>query len=285
MGERKAKRNPNVIMRANLERLLISEAQLLELTGFDRQRVLESTQTTQQQIIIQRTVALVITMIAFVTLASIFLPTLRVVGITFLISLTLGALSFAIEFAEVAILCFCITLGSTIYILYVLTGATLGVIFLCFGLALLCGGCAFFLIKWIGKLWRKAKRSDRKNQIPQVVIELFAEADKCNKAISDIDVFDQLKDAGNPIKLASREAAIAALRMIRNDIVRALKTERILRENPDFHPDHFDIDLNAFQSIQMRDLAQEYAHVFDATMEIALSVQKTMAEFQKPLDS
>jgi len=270
-------------MRANLERLLISEAQLLELTGFDRQKILESIHLTSQQIIIHRSLSLGITAIAFVTLASVFLPSLRIAGIVFLISLTMGALSFAIEFAEVAILCFCAALVSAIYTLYVLANATLSVVLLCFGLAIASGVVAFFLIGWIRKLWQKSKRANPKNQIPQVVIQLFAEVDKCNKAIRDIDIFDQLKDAGNPIKLASREAAIAALRMTRNDIIRALKTERILREHPDFHPDHFDIDLNAFQAIQMRDLAQEYAHVFDTTMQIALDVQKAMTELQNQI--
>ena len=31
----------------------------------------------------------------------------------------------------------------------------------------------------------------------------------------------------------------------------------------------------------MRDLAQEYAHIFDATMQIAIDVQKAMTELQK----
>jgi hypothetical protein len=267
-------------MRANLERLLISEAQLLELTGFDRHRILESIHPTAQQRLIQRSIALGVTAIAFVTLASVFLPTLRIVGIVFLISLTLGALSLAIEFAEVAILCFCVALVSAIYTLYILTSTTLGVILLCLGLAIASGGLAFFLVEWMRTLWQKSRNSDPKNQIPKVVSQLFVEVDKCNKAIRDIDVFDQLRDAGNPIKLASREAAIASLRMTRNDIIRALKTERILREHPDFHPDRFDIDLNAFHAVQMRDLAQEYAHVFDATLQIAIDVQKAMAELQ-----
>ncbi len=267
-------------MRANLERLLISESQLLELTGFDRQKILESIKISSQQITIPRSLALGITVIAFVTLASVFLPALRVAGIVFLISLTMGALSFAIEFVEVAVLCFCVALVSAIYTLYVLANATLSLVLLCLGLAIASGVVAFFLIAWFGKLWQKSKRTNPKNQIPQVVIQLFAEVDKCNKAIRDIDIFDQLKDAGNPIKLASREAAIAALRMTRNDIIRALKTERILREHPDFHPDRFDIDLNAFHAVQMRDLAQEYAHVFDTTLQIAIDVQTAMAELQ-----
>ena len=69
--------------------------------------------------------------------------------------------------------------------------------------------------------------------------------------------------------------------MTRNDIVRALKTERILREHPEFHPDRFDIDLNAFEAIQMGDLAQEYGRIFDTTLQIAIDVQKAMYELQQ----
>ncbi len=272
-------------MKADLERLLISETELWELTGFDRQILLPSPQLTPRQINRQRSLALAIMAIAFVTFASIFLPALRTAGIIFLISLTLGALSFVIEFAEVTVLCAFVALVSAIYMLYVLTGATLGVILLCLGLAIASGGLVFLMtnliIKWTTKQWQKSKNLDHKNRIPPVVMRLFKEVDKCNKIIGDIDIFDQLIDAGNPIKLESREAAIAALRMTRNDIVRALKTERILREHPEFHPDRFDIDLNAFEAIQMGDLAQEYGRIFDTTLQIAIDVQKAMYELQQ----
>jgi hypothetical protein len=272
-------------MKADLERLLISETELRELTGFDRQILLPSPQLTPRQINMQRSLALAIMAIAFVTFASIFLPALRTAGIIFLISLTLGALSFVIEFAEVTVLCAFVALVSAIYMLYVLTGATLGVILLCLGLAIASGSLFFLMInliiKWTTKQWQKSKSLDPKNRIPPVVIRLFKEVDKCNKIIGDIDIFDQLVDAGNPIKLESRESAIAALRMTRNDIVRALKTERILREHPEFHPDRFDIDLNAFEAIQMGDLAQEYGRIFDTTLQIAIDVQKAMYELQQ----
>jgi hypothetical protein len=269
------------IMRADLERLLISEADLLELTGFDRQKIWQSTKLTPQQLTTQKAIALATFAIAFVTFASIFLPALRTAGIIFLISLTLGALGIAIELAEVAVLCFCVAIASAIYSIYVLTSATLGVILLCLGLAIASGGFALLLSTLINRQWKKSKSTHSKNEIPRVIIRLFAEVDKCNKSIGDIDIFDQLQDAGNPIKLESREAAIAALRMTRNDIVRALKTERILREHPEFHPDRFDIDLNAFEAIQMNDRAKEYGRIFDTTLQIAIDVQKAMSELQE----
>ncbi len=272
-------------MKADLERLLISETELRELTGFDRQILLPLTKLTQRQVSMRRSIALVVSAIAFLTFASIFLPALRTAGIIFLISLTLGALSFVIEFAEVTVLCAFVALVSAIYMLYVLTGTTLGVILLCLGLAIVSGGFVFLMTNlianWIAKRSQKSKHLNPKNRIPTVVIRLFKEVDKCNKIIGDIDIFDQLIDAGNSIKLESREAAIAALRMTRNDMVRALKTERILREHPEFHPDRFDIDLTAFESIQMGDVAQEYGRIFDTTLQIAIDVQQTMYELQQ----
>jgi hypothetical protein len=75
-------------MKADLERLLMSEAELLELTGFDRQQLLPSNKLKTDQNNILRAIALGFTAIAFVAFASIFLPALRLAGIIFLISLT-----------------------------------------------------------------------------------------------------------------------------------------------------------------------------------------------------
>ncbi len=279
--DKSAKSDRNATMKADLERLLISEVELLELTGFDRQQFRQAHQFTPRQIKIQKAIALATTAIAFVTFTSIFLPALQLVGIIFLISLTLGALGLAIELAEVAVLCFVVTLASAFYAIYLLAGTTLGVILLCLGLAIASGGFALLLTKLTHQQWQKSKVANSKNVIPPVVMRLFREVDKCNKTIRDIDVFDQLKNAGNPIKLESRDSAIAALRMTRNDITRALKTERILRENPDFHPDRFDIDLNAFEAMQMQERAKEYGRIFDTTLQIAIDVQKAMSELQE----
>jgi len=270
-----------VTMRSDLEQLLLSEEELIELTGYERLKVLPSNQLTSKQIAWQRAIAIAIVIIAFVTFASIFLPSLRVAGSIFLISLTLSAVSIALEIAEVAMLFLLAALASFIYSIYVLIGATLGIILLCVGLAIASGGIAFILIKIFTTQWRNYRNPEAKSGISPTILRLFKEVDKCNKVIRDINIFDQLQDAGNAIKLESRESAIAAIRITRNDIVRALKTERILRENPDFHPDRFNIDLNAFEAIQMNDRAQEYGRIFDTTMQIAIDVQKAMAELHQ----
>ena len=46
-----------------------------------------------------------------------------------------------------------------------------------------------------------------------------------------VNLADQLVEAGNPIKLNDRGTVIDALRITRAGLVRALKTEKILREN------------------------------------------------------
>ncbi len=269
------------MMRTDLERLLISEAELLELTGFDRQQILQLAKLTPKQINSQRAIAIVVSAISFISFASIFLPSLRTVGIVFLVGLTLGMLSLAIELVEVTVLFLCVALGAAIYSLYILAGAPLGIVLLCLGLAFVSGVLTLLLTKLTIQQWQKSKNQQRQQSVPPVILRLFVEVDKCNKTIRDIDVFDQLQDAGNPIKLESRESVVAALRMTRNDIVRALKTERILREHPNFHPDRFDIDLNAFEAIQINNRAKEYGRIFDTTLQIAIDVQKAMSELQE----
>ncbi|MDX2254403.1 MAG: hypothetical protein NW214_02705 [Pseudanabaenaceae cyanobacterium bins.39] len=269
-------------MRADLERLVIDDKQLLDLTGFDRQKLLLVDRLPSRYIKLQRLLTFSITIITFITFASVFVPALRFSGTIFLISLTLGALSLSIEFAEVSVICFVVAIASTFYSLYMLTGTTLGVILLCLGLAIGIGGCTFWLVGFLLHHRHKSKVQLPQNQIPKLVLRLFKEVDKYNKTIHEIDVFDQLQDAGNAIKLESREAAIAVLRMTRNDIVRAFKTERILRDNPDFHPDHFEIDLNAFATMQVNERAKEYAKIFDTSLQIAIDVQAAMADLQTP---
>jgi len=267
-------------MRSDLERLLIAEAELQQITGFDRHQFQQPAEARLKQVKLQWSIACGSSAIAFITFASIFLPPLRFSGIILVVSLSLGALGIAIEFAEVAFLFLILSLAALLYSIYILTTATIGIILLCLALAIAVGIAALFLSGWIISDRHHNKTAPVKRQIPEVILRLFAEVDKYNRAILDIDVVDQLQDAGNPIKLESRESAISALRMTRNDLVRALKTERILRENPHFHPDRFEVDITAFESLQMGDRAKEYVRVFDTTLQIAIDVQSVMYDLQ-----
>ena len=64
---------------------------------------------------------------------------------------------------------------------------------------------------------------------------LLSDVKKFNALIESIHIKDQLEEAGNySVKLNDREKVIEALKLTREDLCRALKTERILRANKKF---------------------------------------------------
>ena len=97
--------------------------------------------------------------------------------------------------------------------------------------------------------------------------KLFGEVNKHNKIVKDIHVLDQLRDAGNPVGLSDREQVFEALRLTRDHLVRAFRTERILRENPNFKREQFRIDLTAYQAWQISEEASGYGRLLDVALE------------------
>ena len=73
--------------------------------------------------------------------------------------------------------------------------------------------------------------------------------------ILNINTLDELEAVGNPVKLSEREKVLEALRINRENLVRALQTERILRENPQFRPEQFNVDLSGLRSLQATEKA------------------------------
>jgi hypothetical protein len=81
--------------------------------------------------------------------------------------------------------------------------------------------------------------------------------------------------------LQSREQVISALSMNKDSLVRAVKTERILRENPQFRPEQFNIDLTALRALQISEQAGEYGQLLSEALNIAVNVQKEMNQIVK----
>ena len=129
------------------------------------------------------------------------------------------------------------------------------------------------LIYILGKLYTRRKFSN--------LLELFKEVGKYNKIVQDLYVLDQLDEADNPVQINDRESVIEALKITRNGLVRALKTERILRENPTFSPQHFNLDLTSLQAEKTMVKAIEYAELLDNAVQVGVSVQKEMRKLQK----
>ncbi|MBD2102152.1 hypothetical protein H6F94_14910 [Leptolyngbya sp. FACHB-261] len=109
---------------------------------------------------------------------------------------------------------------------------------------------------------------------------LLDEVGRYNKIIADIDVIDQLEEAGNHVRLDDRQKVIEALRITKKDLTRALKTERILRNNQDFNPGSFSVDIVALRALQISEQASEYARLLNETVQIAVEVQKGMRNLQ-----
>jgi len=95
----------------------------------------------------------------------------------------------------------------------------------------------------------------------------------------------QLEEAGNlSVKLKDRERIIEALKLTREDLCRALRTERILRENKKFidhNPALFENNLIALTTLQVDDQASEQGRLLDEALQIALSTQEELRRFQK----
>jgi len=76
-------------------------------------------------------------------------------------------------------------------------------------------------------------------------------------------------------------AAIAALQLIREDLVRAMKTERILRDNKKLLANNQELFVNNLanlQALQVSSQGSEYAQLLNESLQIAVEVQ---AEIRK----
>jgi hypothetical protein len=113
---------------------------------------------------------------------------------------------------------------------------------------------------------------------------LLNDVERYNAVIKAIDINDQIEEAGNPeVGIKHRERVIEALNFTKLDLVRALKTERILRENKNFlltNSDLFANNLASLTSIQVTEQATEHDQLLNEALQIALDVQYEMRRLQ-----
>jgi hypothetical protein len=116
------------------------------------------------------------------------------------------------------------------------------------------------------------------------LISLLEDVDRYNSVIQSIDINDQIEAAGNPgVRLMDRERVIQALRLTREDLIRAFKTEKILRKNARFiklNPDLFANNLTALAALQVGEQASEYGRILNEAFQIGLSIQDEMRQLQ-----
>ncbi len=133
---------------------------------------------------------------------------------------------------------------------------------------------------WNVYQWIKAK--------PLAVLAgLLEEVEKYHEVIKALDIIDRLTAAGNlPANSINREDAIAALKITRESLVCAVRTERILRENKEFIGRRYELfanienNLAALMAMDVSDRATEYGRLLNEALEIGMSVHKEVRKLQ-----
>jgi len=113
-----------------------------------------------------------------------------------------------------------------------------------------------------------------KKIVKGTLVNLLIDVKNHNKIVYKINVLDQLNSVGNKVSLDDRGNILKALTITRENLVRALKTNKILRENPGFETDSFSVDINSLQSLQITEQSSEYASLFNQALQIGISIQE-----------
>jgi hypothetical protein len=136
---------------------------------------------------------------------------------------------------------------------------------------------------WIGKGLNKLTKAVEKkihkylNIIkPTPLGILLDEVNKYNSVLEEIAFVDQLEEAGNPVNIQDRHQVIETLQQIRAELIRALKTEKLFRENPHFTMQDFSLDLFSWQRLELDEHAQQYEQFVNEALEIGLRVREDM---------
>ncbi|MEG3930276.1 MULTISPECIES: hypothetical protein [unclassified Microcoleus] len=116
---------------------------------------------------------------------------------------------------------------------------------------------------------------------------LLDEVEKYHEVIQALDIIDRLTAAGNlQANLINRGDAIEALKITRESLVCALKTERILRENQQFIDRRYELfaniesNLAALMAVDVSNRATEYGRLLNEALEIGMSVHKEVRKLQ-----
>lgn len=132
--------------------------------------------------------------------------------------------------------------------------------------------------------WWKKRLDLLKKSLTNSLQILLHDVDRYNSIIKAIDINDQIEEVGNPgVSIKERERVIEALKLTRNDLVRALKTERILRENKNFilkNTELFANNLATLTAMQVTEQATEHGRLLNEALQIALDVQYEMQKLQ-----
>lgn len=122
------------------------------------------------------------------------------------------------------------------------------------------------------------------NNSPATLCGLLDEVDRYNAVIRAIHINDQLEATGTTDgSFSDRQKVMEALALIKEDLVKAIRAERILRENQSFltsNPELLATNLRTLQTLQVNDRASEYGRLLNEALQIAAGVQEEMTKLQ-----
>lgn len=131
--------------------------------------------------------------------------------------------------------------------------------------------------------WKNSNKKLRE-KITYSLENLLRDVERFNSVVKAIDINDQIEAAGNHgVSITNRSKVIEALSLTREDLIRALKTERILRENKQFivnNTELFASNIASLTAIDFTEEATEHGRLLNEALQIALDVQHEMKNLQ-----
>ncbi|MEJ1931086.1 hypothetical protein WDZ92_12575 [Nostoc sp. NIES-2111] len=118
----------------------------------------------------------------------------------------------------------------------------------------------------------------------KTLTKLLDAVDQYHALIVAVDVNDQLAVSGNlDDSLDYRDQVITALQLLREDLVQALKTERLLRDNKKLLASQQELFVNHLtniQAIKENTQASEYGQIINQALQIGLDVQAQLRKLE-----
>ena len=113
--------------------------------------------------------------------------------------------------------------------------------------------------------------------------KLITEVKKYNSIIEAINVNDQLIETGAVKEKPAneREQLLEALRLRREDLIRGLKVDKILRENKSLiesNSEYFQSNLTSLETLQVQEKANEASAVINQAVSISMDIQEEMTK-------
>lgn len=116
------------------------------------------------------------------------------------------------------------------------------------------------------------------------IIQILNQLDQYNDLVKALKLYDELEEAGNlDIKIDNREAVIQALILIRAELIRAFRTEKILKKNKKFieeHQEFFDPNFLALTILQTQEPKTEQSKLLYQAFQLASAVHEQFKQLQ-----